>query len=307
MKRSRGVALIIALLLVALGTLVVAALMEQNQLSVARTRNLLREQQAFAYARGLEAYAIEVLRRDIATDPSVDSHSDLWANAMPPINVPGGRLAGQLRDLNGCLNLNALVLSNGDYDPVERGRIERLLRLLKLNPEWVEAIKDWIDADSNPEARGAEDLSYLLLDPPYRAANRPFRHISELRLVRGFDDKAFQLIEPHVCAAPASSKLNVNTASEMVIRSLVEGMSEATAHRLYNNGHANFANAEIFSAALTQEGLTVPIDISQLKFASTLFLAETMIELDEIPLNYFSVIERKPGTIRVIARSRGGF
>jgi len=305
-KRHRGVALIIALLLVALGTLVIAALMEQNQLAVARTRNLLREQQAYAYARGMEAYAFEVLRRDQADGAGTDSNTDLWASPMPPIDVPGGRLAGRMRDLNGCLNLNGLALAN---NAVERGRIERLLRLLKLNPELVEAIIDWVDADNTPEARGAEDLSYLLLDPPYRAANRPFRHVSELRLVRGFDEDAFRSIEPHVCAAPSNTLLNVNTASELVLRSLVEGMSEATARRLYNSGRARYRSADEVKVLLEQEGLIpmTPLEANKISVASSLFLAESMIELNDIPLNYFSVIERRSGSLRVIARSRGVF
>lgn len=308
MKRARGVALIVALLLVALGTLVVAALLEQNQLAVARTRNQLREQQAYAYARGLEAYAIEVLRRDQSSDPEKDTRGDIWANPMPPIDVPGGRLAGRIRDLNGCLNLNRLVNASGAPVEAERGRVERLLRLLKLRPELVEAIIDWIDADNTPLPSGAEDASYLLLNPPYRAGNRPLRHISELRLVRGFDDAAFRLIEPHVCAAPAASNLNVNTASELVLQSLVDGMSEASARRLYNSGRANFGNADDFRIALEQEGLLAPADINTLGFASQYFLAETMIELDDIPLNYFSVIQRQTGSsLRVVARSRGSF
>lgn len=308
MTRQRGVALIIALLLVALGTLVVAGLLEQNQLAVARTRNLLREQQAYAYARGLEAYAFEVLRRDQAEAANLDTNTDLWASPMPPVEVPGGRLAGRMRDLNGCLNLNALV-RNGAVDAIERIRMERLLRLLKLDPERVEAIIDWIDADTTPMARGAEDLSYLLLDPPYRAANRPMRHVSELRLVRGFDQAAYDSIEPHVCAGTPGSRLNVNTAGILVLRTLVENMSDASARRLYNSGHARYQSGDQIQQVLTQEGLQplTPGELEALRFDSSLFLAESMIEIDGIPLNYFSVIERQPGSLRVIARSRGQY
>jgi general secretion pathway protein K len=308
MTRQRGVALIIALLLVALGTLVVSALIEQNQLAVARTRNMLREQQAYAYARGLEAYAFEVLRRDAAEGTGIDSNNDLWATPMPPMDVPGGKLAGRMRDLNGCLNLNALVINNVP-NPIEIARMQRLLRLLKLNPELTEAMIDWIDSDNTPEARGAEDLSYLLLDPPYRAANRPFRHVSELRLVKGFDDAAYRSIEPHVCAATPGAVMNVNTASDLVLRTLIEGMSEASAQRLYNHGRARYQSIDQVQGVLQQEGLVPLTDAEALRlgYTSNQFLAETMIELDGIPLNYFSVIEREAGSLRVIARSRGVF
>jgi general secretion pathway protein K len=304
MSRVRGVALIVALLMVAIGTLVIAALMEQNQLAVARTRNLLREQQAYAYARGLEAYAFEVLRRDQAIDPTRDSRADVWATPLPPVDVPGGKLAGRLIDLNGCLNVNRLVV-NDNVNGAERGRMERLLRRLELDPELVEAMIDWIDADASPMPGGAEDQNYLLMSPPYRAANRPLRHVSELRLVRGIDADAYRALEPHVCAAPASSRLNVNTATELVLQTLVDGMSEASARRLHNRGRANFQDAQALIDALRQEGLEPPADVESLAFGSRYFLAEAMIELDGIPLNYFSVIERGTGGYRVLTRSRG--
>ena len=304
MKRQRGVALIVALLMVAIGTLVVAAMIDDGQMAVARTRNQLREQQAFAYAHGLEAYAIEILRRDQASGDQIDSRQDLWANAMPPMGVPGGRLSGRIIDLNGCLNVNRL-LAGSTVNAVEQQRWERLLGILKLDPGLIEAIIDWLDADSTPQPRGAEDLSYLLLDPPYRAANQSMQHVSELRLVRGVDAKVYAKLAPHVCAGPIDSVLNVNTASLEVLMALTPNMSEAIGRRIHNEGRARYSDIESFAGMLTQEGLD-PIDVSGLSVSSSQFLAETMIELDDIPLNYFSLIERRAGQpMRVSARSRG--
>ncbi len=61
MRRQRGVALLVALLVVALATILIAALLDRGELALARTRNVLRGEQAEAYAQGLEAYAAEVL------------------------------------------------------------------------------------------------------------------------------------------------------------------------------------------------------------------------------------------------------
>ena len=129
MKRERGVALIVAVLLVALATLIVASLIDTTDLAFARTRNLMREQQAFAYARGLETWAMDGLRRDQNEEPGIDSNGDVWARPLPPLDVPGGKLSGRLRELNGCFNLNHLVV-NGVEDELARRRFERLLRAL---------------------------------------------------------------------------------------------------------------------------------------------------------------------------------
>lgn len=306
MKTQRGIALIIALLLVAIGALVAAGLIDQTELSIARTRNQLREQQAYAYARGLEVWAVDLLRRDSATG-TTDSNRDSWAQGLPPMDVPGGKLSGGMRDQNGCINLNALV-KNGQPQPVMQKRLDRLLSVLKINPSLTESIIDWIDADSTPMPGGAETLNYLLLDPPYRAANRQMLHISELRLVRGVDAKTYARLAPHVCATPRNSPLNINTASVEVLMALADNMSEATARRIHAEGQANFASVAAFTQMLAQQGLEVDAEVDAqalLAVHSTYFLAESMMKLDAIPLNYFSVIERSAGGIRIVARSRG--
>ena len=71
--------------------------------------------------------AIDGLRRDQNEEPGIDSNGDVWARPLPPLDVPGGKLSGRLRELNGCFNLNHLVV-NGAEDALARRRFERLLR-----------------------------------------------------------------------------------------------------------------------------------------------------------------------------------
>jgi hypothetical protein len=49
----------------------------------------------------------------------------------------------------------------------------------------VDAILDWVDADNNPRADGAEEDTYQALDPPRHCRNAPFETIEELLLVNG--------------------------------------------------------------------------------------------------------------------------
>ena len=86
-RRQRGVALITALLVFALGLVLVAMLVDQGAVALARTRNLARAEQADAYALGLEDYAIEMLRRDQQTGDGADTRLDNWSVPLPPTPV----------------------------------------------------------------------------------------------------------------------------------------------------------------------------------------------------------------------------
>ena len=302
-SRQRGVALLTALLVVAIAMVLLALMFDSGEAELARTRNVTRGEQADAYAQGLEAWAEEALARDSAQDPNVDSREDLWAAPLPPTEVPGGRLQGQLQDRGGCFNLNNLAEGAGATDLWGR-RLRRLLTALKLEPELADAIGDWIDADFEPHPRGAEDTHYLLATPSYRAANRRFAHVSELRLVRGISEQAYERLAPHVCALPFTTEINVNTATVPVLMSLEDNLGESVAQRLAQNGHARHANVAAFAEQALRFGVAIS-DLAGLATKSEFFVAHADVELDGIPFAYTSLIQRRAGALAVIARMRG--
>jgi general secretion pathway protein K len=308
-RRVRGVALLTALLVLALAGALVAAMLDDGSIALARTANVQRGAQADALSAGLEDWAVQILRRDLAID-SVDARGDLWAQPLPPTPVPGGRIGGQMRDLGGCFNLNNLAAAQG-VDGAQLELLRRLLLALKLDPGIADAAADWIDADLMPGAiRGAEDAAYLGLAQPYRAANRAFAEVSELRLVRGVDAKAWRALAPHVCAVPGPTRINVNTATEPLLRALSERIDPNGARTLAQDGGARWKDFEGFRPALERAGV---IDLAEqaaierlVTFRSRHFLARAEIELDGIPFAYRSVIERIDSRrIAVIARGRG--
>jgi general secretion pathway protein K len=225
------------------------------------------------------------------------------AQPLLAVEVPGGRLHGRLRDLGGCFNLNNLA-TGGGADELWGKRLRRLLRALKIDPELAASIADWIDADFEPQTRGAEDTQYLLATPPYRTGNRRFAHVSELRLVRGVTDEIYRRLAPEVCALPLSTPINVNTATPAVLMSLDDSIADTAARRLYAEGRARHLSVDAFHEAALQAGIAIA-DLRELATASEFFLASAEIELDGIPIPYTSLIQRRPGAIRVVARMRG--
>jgi general secretion pathway protein K len=92
---------------------------------------------------------------------------------------------------------------------------------------------DWLDADGEPHsADGAEDGYYLAMVAPYLAANQPLTDVSELALVRGFDDQVRARLRPFVTALPRYTQINVNTASAEVLAAAIDGMDLDAARTL---------------------------------------------------------------------------
>ena len=311
-RRQRGIALLTAVLAVALAVVLVAALLEAGANARARSAHVQRGEQAWQLLHGIEAWAIRALQDEQAAQPNVDSFGDAWAQPLPPIEVPGGRVGGRLRERGGCLNLNALLQEQDSHAAdVARERLQRLLQVLRLDPNIAAAVRDWIDPDADPSPGGAEDLQYASAAPPHRAANRPFAHVSGLRLVRGVDADAFAVLQPHVCALPdPAARINLNTATPQLWMSLDARISEARARRLARDGQARYADLEAVRMELARE-LAIPVEqldptvLVGTAVQTDWFVLEAEVTLDGLPFLYSSLLHRGPGAPAVRGRVRG--
>ena len=159
--RSRGIALLVALILVALSTAIAAALSFDTGLGLRRAQGGLAQDQALLLAGGAEAIAAEILVDDLAGGNAPVHFAQRWHNPIGPLEpLPAVRVEAQLEDLQGRFNLNSLVDTEGRTDPVAVQVFRRLLLRLELEPEWAERMADWIDADDQALPSGAEDAAY---------------------------------------------------------------------------------------------------------------------------------------------------
>ncbi|MFL5343111.1 MAG: hypothetical protein ACJ8F7_23515 [Gemmataceae bacterium] len=81
----------------------------------------------------------------------------------------------------GKINLNALI----KVDSTGQVAHDVLMKLPNMTEDIADAIVDWIDADDEPRASGAESSYYQGLSPPYRCKNAPLDTLEELLMVRG--------------------------------------------------------------------------------------------------------------------------
>lgn len=224
--RERGVALITAVLMVALGTMLAVEVGYRGFLDQRRSGTMLALDQAHQIALGAEAWAADFLKQDMQ-DSQTDHLGETWARPLPPLPIEGGTVEGRLEDLQGRFNLNNLVHPDGTPNEVAVKQLERLLAMLDIESNWAMAMTDWIDQDTQPGfPDGAEDSVYTGQDPPHLAANMPITRASELLVLPGFGAERYARLRPFVTALPVGTPLNVCTAPGVVLDALSEDARE---------------------------------------------------------------------------------
>lgn len=305
-RPQRGVALITALLVVALATVAAVAMASRQQLDVRRTANLLDGDQAYLYALGVESWARVALARD-ARDNQVDKLDEDWANRLSPIAVPGGQVDGYVSDLQGRFNLNNLLTAEGQPSEADVRYFQRLLRVLELNEQLTVAIIDWLDPDFDTRfPEGAEDDYYLSTDTPYRAANRPFQSISELRLVKGVTAEVWNTLAPFVSALPERTPLNINTAQAPLLAALVEEFGARDGEQLVEaRGEGGYEAVNDFLSQDAFAGRDTNAIQPLLGVASKYFLVRAEVLVGTARTRLFTVAERENTGVRLLARTQG--
>ncbi|RDE22368.1 general secretion pathway protein GspK [Motiliproteus coralliicola] len=317
-------ALIIALLVVVIVTLLATTVSSHFLLSFRAVELQQRSQQAWAYLSFAEEVAMKLLANDQEEQARVDHLEEEWS---VPFSYPARnndevvQIEGQLFDLQGRLNINQLALPvpKDNRFNVHQQRFIRLLQCLE-GPSLdeseaiaiTEAVVDWLDPDNLVTGHGgAETLFYTAQQSPRRAGNRLMTAPSELLWVKGVTQGLFQALEPHITVLPVENGLlNINTASVETLRSLnqngnLQPLSKADGELFIEQREEEaWTDLSIF-----EHGLMAGrgIDIEGIGVSSQYFLLNAQVGLNGKEFGLSSVIQRKDNSLRIVARSQGGW
>ncbi|RQW28091.1 general secretion pathway protein GspK [Rhodobacteraceae bacterium CH30] len=303
-QREGGMAVVMALLIVALATTVSALVLWQQGLWLRQVDNDRARAQTRLVADGGLGWAMEILRYDGETS-SVDSLSELWAQPLPKTDAQGVDVRGTLADAQGRFNLNNLV-QGGVVSAPQLALYRRLLAELRLPPELADSLADYLDADDDKRAGGAESGDYLALRPPYRALNAPLARAGQLAWVQGYRPEVLARLSPHVVALPETmaTAINVNTASPELMRALVQGVNAGELQGLINQRIDNhFIDEADFRARLPARA-QLPEGIA-LATRSRYFLLQSEVRQAAVRLSVAALILRDEFTTRLVWREDG--
>lgn len=312
--KQRGVALIMAVLMVALATMLAVSVASEGYMDQRRTSTVMLIDQAYEMGLGAEALAAETLQSD---DPKNDNLTEAWATPIVlPVDEGVGEIKGNLEDLQGRFNLNNLLNPDGTRNDSAVRQFQRLLELLNINTRYATITVDWLDADSNREfPDGAEDTEYAAQTPAYLTPNMPITRTSELMSEVGMKYDDYLQLAPYIAALPVGSPLNVCTASGYVLDSLNSTLIQ------YSNDPASLTKSRSNGCFPlindVKTSFNADNDFKKLLQDNPDYLAETtsyfraniLVTLGTTELALYSVLNRTStganGKTRVIQRSFG--
>jgi general secretion pathway protein K len=308
---QRGVALIVAVLLVALGTIIAATVGYENAMAARRGTATYAFDQSLLVSEGAEALAAYGIRQFFQSDPQHTYIGQGWDKPVGPMEVvPGVMLEASLEDMQGRFNLNNLVRKDGTPDPSYVAAFTQLLELVGIEPKWAPMVVDWIDADTVPQnVGGAEDSVYMGQVPPYRAANRYITSASELLALPGFGRDRYLALAPYVTALPKDTPINVCTARDKVLDAfLAPGQTDfsSSAGQLDKNRTTNsgcFPSKANYQAAFTNpKGWSAAS--RYFSENSKYFRLTSFITIGSAQFNLYSLLyQDATGAVRPIQRS----
>jgi general secretion pathway protein K len=333
-RRQRGVALIIALVLVALAAILATKLTFDGFLERRRTMGVMAAEQALHFGMGAEALAADALAADLQTSGAQTTLAAPWAQPTLPLPItpeddpegePIGTMQGALEDMQGRFNLNNLAhiipgaapqggATKGNapqstvQDPQPLEQFQRLLVAVGLEPKWAAIARDWIDADDIPGyPDGAEDSVYTSQTPPYRTGNWPMMSPSELMNLPGFGADRYRKIAPYVTALPtATATINICTASSVVLESLADDLSGEYNPQVLASGRKNgcFPDVNAFRNVVGPKALAGITKAYDQK--SSYFRLTTRITLGTTQFTLYSLLLRgNGGKVTPLLRSFG--
>ena len=311
-RTQHGIALLTAIVLVAIATVLATAIAFSSAMSARRASTVFGADQSLLVAEGAEAMAAYVLKQS-GPNNTQDALNQPWAQSYGPFQLlPGVTLDFlQLEDQQGKFNINNLA-PGGTTNATSVAEFTRLLAALGLESKWAPLIADWIDSNDTPNfPDGAEDSVYLGQTPPYRTANLPVTSVSELLALPGFGRDRYTRLSPYISALPPGSSLNVCTASGVLLDA-ISGQNEYAANpqqllaRRQQEGC--FPTAAVFQASLSgqtgsQQQATGAMALGQ---TTSYFRLRTFITIGTARFTLYSLLQRDgAGQIHVILRTFG--
>lgn len=271
-RHQQGVALLMALLLVAVVTVLASAILWRVDIWVTQVKVLRDARQSHRLVMGGVDWARSVLYERQRQGVRKDHLSEAWATRVPPIPVAGGEISGQMFDEQARFNMAWLLAG----DPYAWQQYERLLRALELPPALAGPLKSALSGKVNERVR--------------------YMGTASLEAVPGYSREVIEKLGPYITLLPKTdSRLNVNTAPLELIYAIVPGLSFEQAKAIVDRrAKAPFEYTPDFYTLLSGE-VRDTFRTDSISVRSDFFKVEVHATFEKGRASAVALLRRKPG------------
>ena len=308
--RQAGAALLTAMLVVTLvASFAASALWQQWRAVEVETAERARVQSAWILIGALD-WARLILREDsLARGDGTDNLTEPWSVPLEEArlstflaadhgavtdasaDVGDAFLSGSITDQQGLLNLRNLAQGNA-VDPVALRQFVRLFGYLGLDAALLDQIADDMVQATRTDTPDAPQAPLLP------------RSIDELAWW-GVPAATIARLAPYATLLPVRTRVNVNTASSVVLWASIDGISMADAQQLAQARDAHYFAKLSDAASRLPKADLIRVDTHDV--ASSYFEVRGRLRLDSIVVQERSLVFKQRGAARTLWRERGGW
>jgi general secretion pathway protein K len=260
--REDGVILINVLVILALTSAIVFAMIRLSDTAIMRSQQFSDAGQGLALIAAGETSAIAALRRD---DPAVDHLREDWATlGQEEVAIEGGRFALVVKDAQGRFNLNTVVGSGA----LGLQMLDRIVKTLDLPADVTQRI---VARLAQGALRDMDDLGQAGLSPV---------DITALRTL--------------VTVLPGATEMNINTMPDALIGVITDNAVQA---RVLTGIRRR--NGFLTSDDMVTAGVILPAGVG---YRSGLFRVTTTVTVGDVVQVRASLLQRGEAGVRVVAR-----
>jgi general secretion pathway protein K len=239
-KAQAGAAVLMALFVATLATLIVTALFYRQFVLLRTIENQQLISQSRLLLRGALDWGRAILRED-ANRSSYDALSEPWAQPLAETRLDQlgetgsiaslASIAGSMEDAQGRYNLRNLV-NNGEIVDKELESLRRLASLLQLPTQTADLIAERM-LESQGKAPSSDDKPGDVAGAnAERMRPLPLMLPRDISGVQGISPEAADRLAPYIVVLDENTPVNANTASPEVIAARVPDLSLAEARAL---------------------------------------------------------------------------
>lgn len=286
---TRGFVLVNALVLVAAMAAAALFLLSRSETGRAQLEAGQAAAQLALYLDAFESLALTLIDADTAAPGAADHAGEAWARAGYDVTLDRGRVAGNLRDLQGLFNLNWLANTE---DAEARAAFDRMLSRQGLPPQVAARVVAFM-SPGGPANRAAYRTAPVPSDPVGGSVLMP----EQLYRLPGLQPKHLVRLETLATALPGDSRLNVNTAAAEVLMAFLPGAGPAALDRLIQERRRKpFLSLDGFLSRATEAlgaDVMADIDIDRFDVGSEWFEARIEAQLGSRVAARRTVLQRQ--------------